>query len=129
MSGLTVLDSSLFMPMLAVHTWLFGYEHLVATYTRLGAGLRIAAAIVASAGWCRRLCCWRSTPSAGGGLTGVYVLSISSASFTTPCARAGAWRSSIGGPAACPGTRHGCPRSRCGRCRSGAFPSLRGAAG
>ncbi|MFO0576407.1 MAG: hypothetical protein U1A78_20575 [Polyangia bacterium] len=35
MAGATVLSSALFWPMLTVHTWLFGYEHLVATYTRL----------------------------------------------------------------------------------------------
>jgi hypothetical protein len=35
MAGVTVWSPDLFLPMLAVHTWLFGYEHLVATYTRL----------------------------------------------------------------------------------------------
>ena len=35
MAGATVLSPALFWPMLTVHTWLFGYEHLVATYTRL----------------------------------------------------------------------------------------------
>ncbi len=35
MSGATVLSPELFLPMLGVHTWLFGYEHLVATYTRI----------------------------------------------------------------------------------------------
>jgi hypothetical protein len=35
MAGVTVLWPDLFLPMLTVHTWLFGYEHLVATYTRL----------------------------------------------------------------------------------------------
>ena len=35
MSGLTVLRPDLFLTMLTVHTLLFGYEHLVATYTRL----------------------------------------------------------------------------------------------
>lgn len=35
MSGATVLRPALFLPMLTVHTWLFGYEHLVATYTKL----------------------------------------------------------------------------------------------
>lgn len=31
----TVRDPDLFWPVLTLHTWLFGYEHLVATYTRL----------------------------------------------------------------------------------------------
>ena len=35
MSGLTVFWPALFLPMLTAHTWLFGYEHLVATYTKL----------------------------------------------------------------------------------------------
>lgn len=35
MAGATVLSPELFWPMLTVHTWLFGYEHLVATFTRL----------------------------------------------------------------------------------------------
>jgi len=35
MSGVTVLWPDLFLPMLTAHTWLFGYEHLVATYTKL----------------------------------------------------------------------------------------------
>lgn len=35
MSGVTVLWPALFLPVLAAHTWLFGYEHLVATWTRL----------------------------------------------------------------------------------------------
>jgi hypothetical protein len=35
MSGVTVLWPVLFVPMLTAHTWLFGYEHLVATYTKL----------------------------------------------------------------------------------------------
>jgi len=34
-SGMTVLSPALFIPMLTVHTWLFGYEHLIATYTSL----------------------------------------------------------------------------------------------
>ena len=35
MSGAAVLSPDLFLPMLTIHTWLFGYEHLVATCTRL----------------------------------------------------------------------------------------------
>lgn len=35
MAGITVFWPDLFWPTLTVHTWLFGYEHLVATYTRL----------------------------------------------------------------------------------------------
>ncbi|MBN8220245.1 MAG: hypothetical protein J0L53_04940 [Spirochaetes bacterium] len=35
MAGVTVLWPLLFLPMLTVHTWLFGYEHLWATYTGL----------------------------------------------------------------------------------------------
>ncbi|MBL9006928.1 MAG: hypothetical protein JNJ46_21915 [Myxococcales bacterium] len=35
MASVTVLWPDWFWPMLTVHTWLFGYEHLVATYTRL----------------------------------------------------------------------------------------------
>lgn len=35
MSLITVYWPDLFWPMLTIHTWLFGYEHLVATYTRL----------------------------------------------------------------------------------------------
>jgi hypothetical protein len=35
MAGVTVFWPALFLPMLTAHTWLFGYEHLVATYTRL----------------------------------------------------------------------------------------------
>lgn len=35
MAGATVYRPDLFWPMLALHSWLFGYEHLVATYTRL----------------------------------------------------------------------------------------------
>src|SRR5688572_7901612 len=35
MSGSTVFWPALFLPMLTAHTWLFGYEHLVATGTRL----------------------------------------------------------------------------------------------
>ena len=35
MAGVTMLWPDLFWPTLIVHTWLFGYEHLVATYTRL----------------------------------------------------------------------------------------------
>lgn len=35
MSGVTVLWPALFLPVLTAHTWLFGYEHLVATWTRL----------------------------------------------------------------------------------------------
>ncbi len=35
MSLSTVYSPDLFWPMLTIHTWLFGYEHLVATYTRL----------------------------------------------------------------------------------------------
>ncbi len=35
MSGATVLWPILFLPMLTAHTWLFGYDHLVATYTKL----------------------------------------------------------------------------------------------
>ena len=75
MSGLTVLDSSLFMPMLAVHTWLFGYEHLVATYTRLWGRPEDRSRY-------RRLS-WLVPPfvllalyavGRAGGLTGVYVL-------------------------------------------------------
>ncbi|XDD46893.1 hypothetical protein AB3N60_02000 [Leptospira sp. WS39.C2] len=35
MSGITVVWPLLFIPMLTVHSWLFGYEHLWSTYTRL----------------------------------------------------------------------------------------------
>ncbi len=35
MSGVTVIWPTLFLTMLTVHTWLFGYDHLVATYTNL----------------------------------------------------------------------------------------------
>ena len=35
MSGATVLWPVLFLPMLTAHTWLFGYDHLIATYTKL----------------------------------------------------------------------------------------------
>lgn len=35
MSGITVIWPALFVTMLTVHTWLFGYDHLVATYTNL----------------------------------------------------------------------------------------------
>lgn len=35
MAGVTVIWPLLFLPMLTVHTWLFGYEHLWATYTNL----------------------------------------------------------------------------------------------
>ena len=35
MSGATVIKPTLFLPMLVAHTWLFGYDHLVATYTKL----------------------------------------------------------------------------------------------
>ncbi len=35
MAGITVFWPALFLPMLTAHTWLFGYEHLVATYTKL----------------------------------------------------------------------------------------------
>lgn len=35
MSGATVLWPILFLPMLTAHTWLFGYDHLIATYTKL----------------------------------------------------------------------------------------------
>lgn len=35
MASATVLQADLFWPMLTLHTWLFGYEHLVATGTRL----------------------------------------------------------------------------------------------
>lgn len=35
MSAVTVVSPELFLAMLTVHTWLFGYEHLAATYTRL----------------------------------------------------------------------------------------------
>src|SRR5262245_45371614 len=35
MSGITVFLPLLFLPMLTVHSWLFGYEHLWATYSKL----------------------------------------------------------------------------------------------
>ncbi|TGL24448.1 hypothetical protein EHQ46_04855 [Leptospira yanagawae] len=35
MAGVTVIWPLLFIPMLTVHSWLFGYEHLWSTYTRL----------------------------------------------------------------------------------------------
>ena len=35
MSGVTVIWPLLFLPMLTAHSWLFGYEHLWATYTGL----------------------------------------------------------------------------------------------
>ena len=35
MAGATVIEPTLFLPMLVAHTWLFGYDHLVATYTKL----------------------------------------------------------------------------------------------
>ncbi|PJZ84901.1 hypothetical protein [Leptospira harrisiae] len=35
MAGVTVYWPLLFIPMLTVHSWLFGYEHLWATYTKL----------------------------------------------------------------------------------------------
>lgn len=35
MAGVTVYWPLLFLPMLTVHSWLFGYEHLWATYTKL----------------------------------------------------------------------------------------------
>ena len=35
MAGATVISPVLMLPMLAVHTWLFGYDHLVSTYTKL----------------------------------------------------------------------------------------------
>lgn len=35
MATATVVSPLLFLPMLTVHTWLFGYEHLWATYTKL----------------------------------------------------------------------------------------------
>ncbi len=35
MSGVTVIWPALFLTMLTAHTWLFGYDHLVATYTNL----------------------------------------------------------------------------------------------
>lgn len=35
MAGATVLRPILLLPMVAVHAWLFGYDHLVSTYTRL----------------------------------------------------------------------------------------------
>jgi len=35
MSGITILWPALFLTMLAVHSWAFGYEHLWATYTKL----------------------------------------------------------------------------------------------
>lgn len=35
MAGATVPWPDLFWPVLTIHSWLFGYEHLVATYTRL----------------------------------------------------------------------------------------------
>ncbi|MFO0577363.1 MAG: hypothetical protein U1A78_25435 [Polyangia bacterium] len=35
MSGATVLRPTLLLPMLVAHAWLFGYDHLVATYTKL----------------------------------------------------------------------------------------------
>jgi hypothetical protein len=35
MAGVTVFWPLLFLPMLAAHSWLFGYEHLWATYTKL----------------------------------------------------------------------------------------------
>jgi hypothetical protein len=36
MAGATVIQPALFLPMLLAHSWLFGYDHLVATYTKLG---------------------------------------------------------------------------------------------
>lgn len=38
MAGLTMWQPALFVPVLTVHIWLFGYDHLIATYTKL-AGL------------------------------------------------------------------------------------------
>ena len=35
MATATVVSPLLFLPMLTIHTWLFGYEHLWATYTKL----------------------------------------------------------------------------------------------
>lgn len=35
MSGATVIEPTLLLPVLVAHTWLFGYDHLVATYTKL----------------------------------------------------------------------------------------------
>lgn len=35
MSGVTVLWPLWFLPMLSAHTWLFGYDHLLSTYTKL----------------------------------------------------------------------------------------------
>lgn len=35
MAGATVFWPLMFLPMLTIHTWLFGYEHLWATYTKL----------------------------------------------------------------------------------------------
>ena len=35
MSGITVLWPLWFLPMLSAHTWLFGYDHLLSTYTKL----------------------------------------------------------------------------------------------
>lgn len=35
MSGATVLRPELLLPMLLAHTWLFGYDHLISTYTKL----------------------------------------------------------------------------------------------
>jgi len=35
MSGATIVQPLMMLPMLAVHTWLFGYDHLLATYTKL----------------------------------------------------------------------------------------------
>lgn len=35
MAGVTVRWPELFFPVLAIHIWLFSYEHLIATYTRL----------------------------------------------------------------------------------------------
>lgn len=35
MAGATVFSPLMFLPMLTIHTWLFGYEHLWATYTKL----------------------------------------------------------------------------------------------
>lgn len=35
MSGATVIRPALLLPMVVAHAWLFGYDHLVSTYTRL----------------------------------------------------------------------------------------------
>lgn len=35
MSGATVLAPALFVPIVTVHIWLFGYDHVVSTFTRL----------------------------------------------------------------------------------------------